>query len=246
VTKTSKRVCILTGASGPFGLAFCRAYCARYAFVAVYNKTLPRFPSQYMSYIDPLNVKAELPANVNRVWAVQADLQDDDAAPRIVDAAMSRYGRVDLLVNAAALSYRGSMLDDEYSADIWSDQSDINVGAPLRLTGELCRRAWRNQVDDNRRHRRHVVNISSTAGINVYPGQRQSEYAASKAALIHASLHLSDELAMIGVRVNVIAPNAFPQIVAVDDVAKAVVDLDAGSATGEVVVVDSDGTYAMD
>lgn len=246
MTETSKRVCILTGASGPLGLAFCRAYCARYAFVCVYHRTLPRFPSQYLSYVDPLNVKADLPANVHRVWAVQADLRDEDSAARIVEVAMSRYGRVDLLVNAAAVSYRGSMLDDAYSADIWNDQSDINVGAPLRLTGELCQRAWRHQVLDNRRHRRHVVNISSTAGVHVYPGQRQSEYAASKAALIHASLQLSDELAMIGVRVNVIAPNAFPQIVAVEDVAQAVVDLDDGSATGEVVVVDSDGTYALD
>src|SRR5215510_5183464 len=108
---TGKRVCLLTGASGALGTAFCRAYCARYSIIAVYHERLPLFPSQYLSYVDPLRVHAALPANENRVWAVQADLRNDEAVARVVEVAMGRFGGVDLLVNAAAKPYWGTFLD---------------------------------------------------------------------------------------------------------------------------------------
>lgn len=242
---TAKRVCLLTGASGSLGLAFCRAYSARYSIIAVYHERLPLFPSQHLSYVDPLRVHATLPANENRVWAVQADLRDGEAAARVVEVAMSRFGGVDLLVNAAAKPYWGGFLDDGRLADSWRDQSDLAVGAPLRLIHQLCQASWRDHAEHNRRHRRHVINVSSTAGIFVYPSQGQSAYGASKAALNHMTVHLADELAVIGVRVNAVAPNSFPGIVSVEDVVRAIVDLDEGDVTGEVIVVDSEGTYAL-
>lgn len=241
-----RRVCLLTGASGALGTAFCRAYSARYAIVAVYHRCLPRFPSQYLSYIDPLRVRASLPANENRVWAVQADLREADAAARVVEVALSRYGRVDLLVNAAASAHWGGLLDDPQVVESWQEQADLHVGAPMRLTQELCRASWRNRPDDNRRWRRHIVNISSTAGVFVYPGQGQSAYAASKAAVNQLTLHLAEELSVIGVRANAVVPNAFPGVVATEEVARAVADLDDSGASGELVVVDADGTYALD
>jgi NAD(P)-dependent dehydrogenase (short-subunit alcohol dehydrogenase family) len=226
-------------------MAFCRAYSARYSIIAVYHQRLPRFPSQHLSYVDPLHVHAVLPANEHRVWAVQADLRNDDAIGRVVEIALSRFGQVDLLVNAAARSYWGSVLDDGRLVDSWQEQADLNVGAPLRLIRQLCRASWRDNVEDNRRYRHNVVNISSTAGVFVYPGQGQSMYGASKAALNHLTVHLADELSVIGVRVNAVAPNSFPSIVAVEDVARAVVDLDDGDLSGEVIVVDAEGTYAL-
>lgn len=240
-----KRVCLLTGASGVLGMAFCRAYSARYAIVAVYHRTLPRFPSQHLSYIDPLRVHASLPANENRLWAVQADLREADAAARVVEVAMSRFGRVDVLVNAAASSHWGGLLDDDEVVESWQDQADLNVGVPLRLTRELCRVSWRNRPEENRRWRRHIVNISSTAGVYLYSGLGQSAYAASKAALNQLTVHLADELSVIGVRANAVLPNSFPGVVATEDVAKALVDLDDSEASGELVVVDADGTYAL-
>jgi NAD(P)-dependent dehydrogenase (short-subunit alcohol dehydrogenase family) len=240
-----KRVCLLTGASGALGMAFCRAYCPRYSIVAVYHRHLPQFPSQHLSYIDPLRLNAVLPANEHRVWAVQADLRREDTVERVVEVAMSRFGRVDLLVNAAAKSYWGGFLDDGGLVESWQEHADLNVGAPLRLTRQLCRALWRDHVEDNRRYRRHVVNISSTAGVFVYPGHGQSVYGASKAALNHVTVHLADELSVLGIRVNAVAPNSFPGIVSVEDVVRAIVDLDDRDASGEVVVVDAEGTYAL-
>ncbi len=54
------------------------------------------------------------------------------------------------------------------------------------------------------------MNISSTAGIYIYPGHGQSIYSASKAALNYLSMHMGDEFSSIGVRVNALAPTSFP------------------------------------
>lgn len=242
---TEKRVCLLTGASGSLGLAFCRAFSARYSIIGVYHQRLPQFPSQHLSYIDPLNVAAVLPANENRMWAIQADLRSEAEVARVVEVAMSRFGRIDLLVNAAGASYWGSVLDDDRLLGSWPDQFDVNVRAPLRLTRELCRAAWRNSADDNRRLRRNIINISSTAGVFIYPGQGQGVYGASKAALNHLTVQLADELSVVGIRVNAVAPNSFPGIVATEDVAGAIASLDDGDLNGEVVVVDAEGAYAL-
>jgi NAD(P)-dependent dehydrogenase (short-subunit alcohol dehydrogenase family) len=242
---TGKRVCLYTGANGPLAMAFFRAYSTRYSIVAVYHDRLPPFPSQLLSYVDPLRVDAVLPANEHRVWAVQADLRSPGAAERVVEVAMSRFGRVDLLVNAAATSYWGSVLNDPRLVDSWPEQAELNVGVPLRLIRQLCLASWRGSADDNRPYRRNVVNVSSTAGVFVYPGQGQSAYGASKAALNHLTVSLADELSMIGIRVNAVAPDSFPGIVATENVARAVADLDDGNLSGEIIVVDAEGTYAL-
>lgn len=243
---SKKRTCLLTGASGRLGLEFCRSLAHVYDIVAVYHHQLPRFPSQHLSYIDPVNLDATLPANEDRVWAVQADLRNDAQVSRVIDIALARLGGVDLLINAAGTSYWGPFLDERRVIDSWADQADVNILAPLRLTHELCTRVWIASTEENRRRNRNVINISSTAGVYVYPGQGQSAYAASKAALNHFTLHLADELAVLGVRVNAVAPNSFPGIVAVGDVVAAMRALDDGKATGDILVVDADGTYALE
>lgn len=244
--KPTKRTCLLTGASGRLGFEFCRTLAHEYHIVAVYHRQLPRFPSQHLSYVDPMHLDAALPANVHRVWAVQADLRNDADVSRVVDVALARLESVDVLINAAGASYWGPFLDERRVIDSWADQAAVNVLAPVRLAHELCMRGWKTSTEENRRHNRNVINVSSTAGVFAYPGQGQSAYAASKAALNHFTLHLADELAVLGVRVNAVAPNSFPGIVAVGDVVAAIRALDEGKSTGDIVVVDAEGTYALE
>jgi NAD(P)-dependent dehydrogenase (short-subunit alcohol dehydrogenase family) len=244
--RRTKRTCLLTGASGQLGTAFCRAYASRYDIVAVYHQREPVFPSQLLEYVDPLDLTAELPANVHRVWAVQADLSSADDVRRVVDVANARLGSVDLLVNAAVHSVWAGFLDGSTVLDSWAAQAAVNVEAPLRLVHELCTTSWRATDEENRSRRRNVVNLSSTAGIFAYPGQGQSVYAASKAALNHLTVHLADELRPVGIRVNAVAPDSFPSRADTATVARAVVDLDDGLASGEIVVVDAEGVRYLD
>jgi NAD(P)-dependent dehydrogenase (short-subunit alcohol dehydrogenase family) len=93
-------------------------------------------------------------------------------------------------------------------------------------------------VTENREQNRNVVNVSSTAGRILYPNRGQSIYASSKSALETLTRHMASEFAVFGVRVNAIAPNSFPEIVPIAAVVDGVRELDGGSCSGAVMVID--------
>ena len=69
-----KRVCLLTGAGGILGSAFCRRFADRYHIVGVYQRRHPPVASQLQRFVDPLAAAAPLPENQHPIFAVQADL----------------------------------------------------------------------------------------------------------------------------------------------------------------------------
>jgi NAD(P)-dependent dehydrogenase (short-subunit alcohol dehydrogenase family) len=240
MTRTAKKVCLFTGATGTLGSAFCARYADEYRIVAV-SKTRAPHDRGAAVLVDPLAPDAELPENRDALFAVRADLAAPGEISRVVELALARFDRIDLIVNAAALAVWSPLLASNRVVDTLADVLRLNVIVPLELATEVARRFWRDRDGENRRVGRNVVNLSSTAGIYVYPGQGQSGYSASKAALNLLSCHLADELAPIGVRVNALAPNSFPGRVETAAVADAIVRLDRGDQTGSVVVVDEDG-----
>jgi NAD(P)-dependent dehydrogenase (short-subunit alcohol dehydrogenase family) len=241
MARSPKRVCLLTGAGGRLGSALCRALAPRYEVAAVYRSAPPPCPSQEQSFVDPLDPLGRPAENGHPLFAVRADLADHGAAGRVVELTLARFGRVDLLVNAAADSFWGPILGSRGLLDGLERQFLVNAVVPLRLAAEVAEKFWKHRDRENRALRRNVVNVSSTAGLFVYPGLGQSGYAASKAALNHLSCHAAAEFRAIGVRVNAVAPNSFPSIVPTESVVDAVVRLDGGSETGKVVVLDADG-----
>lgn len=233
-----RRVCLLTGAGGLLGNEFCRAYAAEYEILAVCKTRVPGVPSQYESYVDPL--EPDVPYAAASVYVVYADLCDVHDVERVVDVALARYGRVDLLVNNAAYMgrYTNTMIDGDTALIDLAQHMQTNVIAPLRLSVRLAQQFWASRASENRAANRNIVNVSSTAGSKVYPFQGQAGYAASKAALEALSGHMAAEFDSFGVRVNVIAPNSFPALVSVESVVEAVAELDHGTATGSTVMVD--------
>jgi NAD(P)-dependent dehydrogenase (short-subunit alcohol dehydrogenase family) len=214
-----KRVCLLTGSGGKLGQSFCRQYAGRYSIAAVYRRRAP------VEHAD--------------VLAIQADLIERESIPRVVKAALDRFGRIDAVVNNAVTYVLKPALDEETLASL-HEQFELNVFAPLRLAAEVARAFWRDRADENRKQHRGVVNVSSLSGRNIYAGG-QAAYSAAKAALEMLTRHLGAELASIGVRCNAVAPNAFPRIVAYDAVAASIARLDQGVETGRVLILDRDG-----
>jgi NAD(P)-dependent dehydrogenase (short-subunit alcohol dehydrogenase family) len=133
---------------------------------------------------------------ITDVVAVAADVSVE--AEKIAEAALSRFGRVDLLINNASEIGPSPMPRlDEFA---WEDLLRIyrvNVVAPIHLTQLVL-------PDMKRRGSGTIVNISSDAGANAYPGW--GGYGSSKAALEHASRVLAEELKGSGVRVLVVDP----------------------------------------
>ncbi|MEU4339854.1 SDR family oxidoreductase [Nocardia sp. NPDC023852] len=229
-----RRVCLLTGASGTLGDAFCRAYYRDYDIVAVCRTRTPAAPSQWEWYVDPLAPKTPVPENESRIFVVRADLTQAGEVERVVDLALARFGQVDLLVNNAAqvrLHPRG-IVDGDAALEQFDPHFTLNVGVPLRFSARLAQRSWLHTDYENRARNRNIVNVSSISGSEVYPGQ--TVYSASKAALDHLTRGVAAEFAEFGVRVNAIAPNSFPAIVPTERVAQAIVELDASSLSGGV------------
>jgi NAD(P)-dependent dehydrogenase (short-subunit alcohol dehydrogenase family) len=127
--------------------------------------------------------------------AVPADLADAASPARIVSASLDRYGRIDGLVNNAAVCRHKPL--GEWDMAGFDEHLFINIRAPFFLIKEALPALRESPV-------RSVVNISSSSGTLHRVGQ--SVYAMSKSALDYLTRTLAGELAPIGVRVNCIAP----------------------------------------
>ena len=233
-------MCLLTGAGGTLGSAFCQAYGGEYDIVAVCRHRAPAVASQYEWFVDPLAPEAEVPENANRLFVVYADLEHDGEVERVVEIALARYDRVDLLVNAAGYSlwHSQGLVDGDVLLDSLARHFRMNVEVPLRFATRLAQRFWLHRDLGNRAANRNIVNVSSMAASRVYPGG-QGAYAASKAALNQLTRHLAAEFGVFGIRANALAPNSFPSIVSTESVVKAIARLDGDTVSGRVLALDA-------
>jgi NAD(P)-dependent dehydrogenase (short-subunit alcohol dehydrogenase family) len=123
-----------------------------------------------------------------------ADVTAADAPRAIVARAMSEFGRIDAVVNAAGIIASGSVADT--TDEGWDVMLDVNVRAPFRL----IREATPALVES----RGAVVNVSSVAGPRAFPGV--AAYCVSKAAVDQLTRCAALDLAPRGVRVNSVNP----------------------------------------
>ena len=120
---------------------------------------------------------AEAAAEIEELGAeagfVEAALEDAEAPAAIFQATLDRFGRVDVVVNAAALTDRASVIDVD--PDFFDRMFAVNTRAPLMLMQELIRHLREREAPGA------VVNILS---VNVHGGTPElAIYAGSKAAL---------------------------------------------------------------
>jgi ketoreductase len=128
---------------------------------------------------------------------VAADVRRPEDVRHLVDAAVQRYGHVDVLVNNAGRSGGGVTADID--DDLWYDVIDTNLNGVFLVTrevlrsGKLVERGWGR-----------IINIASTGGKQgVVLG---APYSASKHGVIGFTKALGLELAKTGVTVNAVCP----------------------------------------
>jgi 2-deoxy-D-gluconate 3-dehydrogenase len=114
----------------------------------------------------------------------------------VVDSAIARLGKIDLLVNNAGIMIRAPVL--EHSEAIWDEVMNTNVKVPFFLA-QACAK---HMVDRGIRGR--IINMCSIA--SVHGALMVASYAASKHALAGVTKALATELAPSGINVNAIAP----------------------------------------
>jgi NAD(P)-dependent dehydrogenase (short-subunit alcohol dehydrogenase family) len=148
-------------------------------------------------------VAAEIRELGGRAIANADDVADAVGAARIVDSAISEFGRLDVVVNNAGI------LRDRVLVNLSDDDWDLVVRVNLRGTFLVTRAAanhWRERSKAGEEVRASVINTSSESGVFGNPGQ--ANYAAAKAAVASLTQVAAKELARYGVRVNAILPQA--------------------------------------
>jgi NAD(P)-dependent dehydrogenase (short-subunit alcohol dehydrogenase family) len=184
----SAPVALVTGSTSGIGVAIARRLSSEGYSVVLHSRA-------------SIDTGRALAAELGNAIYIQADLADDADRIRLVREAVSRWGRLDVLVNNAGISSVIPHADLMAALPaVWQELYEINVVAPFRLVAE-AEIALR---DAARRGRPAcVVNISSHAGVR--PKGASIPYAASKAALNHVTRMLALSLAP-DIRVNAVAP----------------------------------------
>ena len=238
-----RQIILITGAAGQLGAILCQRFLEKADVAATWFRRRPTVAAQDQQLVDPLDPKRPIDDNARPVFLVRANLANLDRTPYLVERVLAHYGQIDVLVNAAAFTEWSPLLNGGTLLKSFDRSFRVNVRAPLAIASEIAKQYWSAEsVGANAAHNRSVVNISSTAGINLYPGSGQSVYAASKAALNHLTSHMAAEFAELGVRVNALAPNTFPGLVPMDSVVQGVEALvDASDCTGRILVLDESG-----
>jgi NAD(P)-dependent dehydrogenase (short-subunit alcohol dehydrogenase family) len=179
------RVWFITGASSGFGLALAEAALKRGDEAVVCARRRAALDSLASPY-----GKSAL--------TIELDVTDPDARLRSVNAALERFGRIDVLANIAG---RGSLgAAEEISPEQLREQMEVNFFAAVEMTRAVLptMRAQRSG---------RILQLTSIGGLVSIGGF--GPYCASKFALEGWSQALRDEVKPLGIGVTIVAPGAF-------------------------------------
>ncbi len=183
------KTALVTGAGRNVGAAIAHRLAQEGARVAVVDLDAERG----QTVADEINKDAPGAAHL-----FTCDVSESADVQKLVDAVVSHFGGLDVLVNNVAITDRGPDVLD-LDEDVWRRVLDVTLGSVF-----LCSKyAARHMVDSGTAG--SIVNIGSTSG---YRGRANATaYAAAKAGVLSVSRSLAAQLGEHGIRVNTVVPN---------------------------------------
>lgn len=199
------QVVLITGATRGIGKASAIAFAVEGARLVLVGRSTDTAPNRAGLPGTLESVAAEAAALGADVLTIAADLADSKQVERVADEALDRFGRCDVLVNNAAVSFVGPFL--EVPARRWRPVVDVNLIAPVVLTQCLLP----GMIE---RRQGSIINVTSgAADTRAHVEVPQLAYAASKAGMDAMSFGLAAQLAGTGVAVNLLAPEVLTESV---------------------------------
>ena len=178
------RVALVTGAGHRVGQAIALGLGARGMHVAVHYNATAAGARETVAQLESAGVEAGL---------FQADLTDSDAPHRLIEDVTKHFGRLDVLVNSAAVMQRTPF--GRITMEDWDAIIALNLRAPFFLS-QAAAPALRERKGA-------IVNIADLAAYETWPGYLP--HGISKAGVVHMTRGLARVLAP-DIRVNAIAP----------------------------------------
>ena len=181
------KVVVITGASSGLGEATARLLSAQGATVVLGARRVERL----QKLVD------ELTANGGQAFALATDVTDYDQVKRLVDAAVQKYGRIDVMINNAGLMPYSPL--ERLKIDDWNRTIDVNIKGVLYGIAAALPHMKQQKAG-------HIINVSSVAGHKVTPNG--AVYCATKHAVRALSEGLRVEVKPYNIRTTIISPGA--------------------------------------
>jgi 3-oxoacyl-[acyl-carrier protein] reductase len=178
-------VAVVTGAGRGIGRAVAIAYAKMGANIVCVSRTQE----------NSAKVATEIEALGQKSWAFAVDVSDTSSVESSAKNILEATGRVDILVNNAGVTRDNLLM--RMSEEEWDTVINTNLKGAFNFTKAFTRPFMKQRSG-------RIINISSVIGLIGNAGQ--SNYAASKAALIGFTKSVAKELAPRGVTANAIAP----------------------------------------
>ena len=186
VEKEPMQVAIITGASSGIGYATALKLADMGMAILGVGRDQPR-----------LDRLAAAIKEADRVATLAVDVTEASAPKRIVDLAVSRWGRIDFLINNAGVGRPKPLHEtDDETLDFFLN---LMLRAPFRLSREALPHMKPGSA---------IINVSSTFA--VVGGMRGGAYSAAKAGLTGLTSHIACQYGPAGIRCNAVAPGVVP------------------------------------
>ena len=186
--KFKNKIAVVTGAAAGIGRATAMRFAEEGAVVAILD----------LNEEGVQKVAEELSGAAGKVIPYVCDISDEARVNEVFGDIISRFGRVDILVNNAAV-WKWHSPFMEIPVDVWKKFMDINLMGTV-----YCTRAALPSMLAQKWGR--IINVTSVAGeIGI---RTMAQYSASKAAVIAMTKSLAKEVVTEGVLVNSVAPGS--------------------------------------
>ncbi|MBN9471449.1 MAG: SDR family oxidoreductase [Bosea sp.] len=193
MTRLSGKVTIITGASSGIGRAIALRFASEGARLVLVDRT-----EEVREGGEP--IETVLRREGHDIAFLKADVANEEDVERVVDEATRRFGRLDVLVNNAAIGVGKPLV--ETSLAEWNRVLAVNLTGPFLMARAAVRQMMTQEIRNEARGR--IVNISSQHGMIAAP--EDIAYGTSKSGVVYMTRQIAADYARHGIICNAVAP----------------------------------------